>query len=112
MIQDLINIANDFSPSPAGRYRTDGDTSGQAFLEDILENRFKKAIQGNYEIEVELDGVWWLPPSFISASFGQLSLNYWKEKVLKHLHLSATEYPMRKDEVIEQIMNPESTWRM
>ncbi len=108
IINDIIDIWNDFSTSPAGRDRSDWDTSGEAFLEDILAARFKKAVEGDYQLQIELDSVWGLPPSFVSASFGQLSLNYWKDIVLKHLYLSASKYPMRIDEVLDQINNPET----
>lgn len=36
MKQKVINVAEDFSPSPIGRYRSDSDTSGEAFRVDHL----------------------------------------------------------------------------
>ena len=35
-IKYKINIAKDFNKYPAGRYRTEGNSSGEAFLTDHL----------------------------------------------------------------------------
>ncbi len=111
MIKDKIDIGRDFSDSPAGRYRTDWGTSGQAFLENILMRKFSDAVQSNYQIEIDLDGVWWLPSSFISGSFWKLSLQFGSEKILNHLLFVAKENPMRIEEVLEEIKNPERVWK-
>ncbi|MBP7806534.1 STAS-like domain-containing protein [Candidatus Gracilibacteria bacterium] len=109
MIQDTINIATDFSDVPAGRYYTDGDTSGQKFYETILRDKFDNALLGNYEIDIILDGVWGLPPSFLSASFGELSTLHGSEKVLRHLHFTSNdEDPTNLEDVLNEIRNPEA----
>ena len=68
-----INIAKDFSPYPAGRYRSEGPSSGQAFLEDHLKPKLSKAMQEHAVLEVDLTGVEGFPSSFVSGSFGKLA---------------------------------------
>ena len=66
-IKEKIIIATDFSDSPGARYREDGEYSGQAFLEDKLIQAFEKAVEEDYKILIDLDGVWGYPSSFISV---------------------------------------------
>lgn len=62
----LINIAKDFGRHPGGRYRTDGDASGEAFREDHL----IPALQSNDSIVIELDGTRGYGSSFLEECFG------------------------------------------
>jgi hypothetical protein len=65
---EIIRIARDFSPYPAGRYRKDGPFSGQAFREDTVLPRLKKTDR----ITIDIDGVAGLPSSFWEEVFGGL----------------------------------------
>lgn len=88
-----INIAKDFSPYPAGRYRSEGPFSGQAFLEDHLKPKLSKAMQEHVVLEVDLTGIEGFPSSFVSGSFGKLAYELGKSigsnaanaTLLKHL---------------------------
>jgi len=62
-----IEIAG-FSKTPVGRYRTDGPSSGQRFREEVL----LPAINAGQKVEIVLDGVAGLPPSFLDEAFGGL----------------------------------------
>lgn len=62
-----INIADDFSRFPAGRFREDGDASGAAFR-DLLE----AALQNAEKVEVVFDGVAGFGSSFLEEAFGGL----------------------------------------
>lgn len=77
-----INIANDFTPYPAGRYRDDGDFSGEAFREDLLIPALKSG-----DLEVTLDGVMGLGSSFLEEAFGGLVRKGYSPKHL-HSHLT------------------------
>lgn len=68
-----INIAKDFTDAPGGRYRKDGDFSGQQFLEDLLQPAYEEARRDGKTLIVELDDVYGYPSSFVSGSFGKLS---------------------------------------
>ncbi|MCK5096377.1 MAG: STAS-like domain-containing protein [Candidatus Pacebacteria bacterium] len=105
-IKKKISIANDFSDSPGARYREDGEYSGQAFLENILLDAFEKAVSGGYKILIDLDRVWGYPSSFISGSFGKLSLDKGSDLVLKHIEFKSEDSESRLDEIIQEIKNP------
>ncbi len=68
MTEKKIVIANDFSPSPIGRYRTDSDTSGQEFREDYL----APALKAYTKVIVDLDGTDGYGSSFLEEAFGGL----------------------------------------
>jgi STAS-like domain of unknown function (DUF4325) len=61
-----ISVAQDFSPSPAGRYRSDGTFSGEAFREDLLVPALKESEQ----IVIDLDGTSGYGSSFLEEAFG------------------------------------------
>lgn len=105
-IKDTIVIATEFKDNPGARERADGPNSGQEFLEDILLPRFNKAVENDYILLIDLDGVWGYPSSFISGSFGKLSMDYGAELLLKHLEFKSDLNPMRINKVIAEINNP------
>ena len=63
-----INVAKDFTRFPSGRFRKNGDTSGEAFRENFLE----KPISKGERITVELDGTIGYGSSFLEEAFGGL----------------------------------------
>lgn len=67
----VINVAQDFSRYPAGRYVDDGPFSGAAFRDNIL----VPALKAGEEIVVELDGVRGYGSSFLEEAFGGLVRN-------------------------------------
>ena len=67
-----LNIANDFSPVPVGRYRTDGDKSGEAFRDDILYPKIRAAKEKQTILEVDFTGMYGLSSSFLEEAFGGL----------------------------------------
>lgn len=63
-----LNIAKDFSRSPAGRFITDGPFSGEAFRENLL----RPALANNAKVEVDLNGSLGFGSSFLEEAFGGL----------------------------------------
>jgi len=63
-----ISIAHKFSKFPAGRYLSDGSTSGQAFRESIL----VPALSKEGDVQVDLDGTEGYGSSFLEEAFGGL----------------------------------------
>jgi len=105
-IVEKIVIAKDFTDALGARYRTDGPWSGEQFLEDILQNKFDKAVQTGGILFIDLDGVFGYPSSFVSGSFGKLSLDKGADLLLKHIQFKSDDSPVRLYEVMFEIKNP------
>ncbi len=68
-----LNIANDFSKTPAGRTRqAHGKHSGETFRETLLEPQLRAAINRSSKLKVILDGTAGYPASFLDEAFGGL----------------------------------------
>ncbi len=63
-----LDIAERFSPHLGGRFRADGDWSGQEFREEILEPAFREYDK----IVVHLDSIEGYTSSFFEEAFGGL----------------------------------------
>lgn len=61
-----LNVARDFSPYPAGRYRTDGPFSGEG-----LRSLLAASLRGG-EVTVLLDGTMGYGSGFLEEAFGGL----------------------------------------
>ncbi len=106
-IKDTLIIAKEFSPTPGARYLKDGSNfSGETFLKNFLEPRFNKAVEGNYILKIVLDGALGYPSSFVSGSFGKLSLEKTATLLLKHLIFESEDVPIRSEKIIYEINNP------
>lgn len=64
----VINIARDFSRSPAGRYISDGPNSGEKFRKEFL----IPSIRACRRLIVEMDGTRGYGSSFLEEAFGGL----------------------------------------
>ena len=71
-----INIAKDFSPVPIGRYRSDGDKSGEAFRDDVLYPKIRTALDKKDMLEVDFTDMYGLSSSFLEEAFGGLVRNH------------------------------------
>lgn len=105
-VKDRIKISDDFSKTPGARYRDEGEFSGQQFLEELLKPKFEKAVNENYLLQIDLDDVWGFPSSFISGSFGKLSIDKGSEIILKHIIFKSDQNKMRVEKIINEIRSP------
>jgi hypothetical protein len=64
-----IEIANDFSRYPCGRYRDDGEFSAERFRDDLI----VPALRAHGAVTVNLDGTLGLAASFLEEAFGGLT---------------------------------------
>ena len=101
----FIKISDDFSDAPGARYYSDGEKSGQEFLDLILRPKFEEAEEADVKLVVDLDDVWGYASSFISGSFGELSTTFGRDKVLNRIEIRTTK-DILKDKVISEIINP------
>lgn len=81
----IVNVARDFTRFPSGRYKKNGNTSGEAFREKYLE----PAINAGEEVTVELDGTIGYGSSFLEEAFGGLvrALNTPSAALKSKLHI-------------------------
>jgi len=101
----ILNIASQFSTSPAGRYRTDGIESGQVFREDLLAPALKEA----EIVEVNLDGTDGYGSSFLEETFGGLlrSRDLALGQFAARVHLIANDDPSLLDEILGYVADEE-----
>ena len=98
----MVSIAKDFTRFPSGRYKKNGETSGESFREKFLE----PAIRSGQKITVDFDGTVGYGSSFLEEAFGG---------VVRHLKMPAAQVlalltfqssdPSIKDEVVEYILD-------
>lgn len=98
-----INVAKDFYPRPAGRFRKDGNYSGQAFREDILVPNLQKLSNGE-KITLDFSGVSMAGSSFLEESFGGLIRleGFNKNSILSQLDLISPRAVI-KEKIIDYI---------
>lgn len=101
MSMTTIAIAKEFSEYPAGRYREDGEFSGEVFRDDLLVPRLTQ-----YDVvEVNLDGSMGYGSSFLEEAFGGLVRlgKFTKEALRKKLKFRYAEDPIVIDEIWQYI---------
>ncbi len=76
----IISVAKQFSPTPAGRFVTDGPFPGEKFREDWLLPQLKQA---SGSIVVDLDGTAGYGSSFLEEAFGGLVRKGYTPKTLR-----------------------------
>lgn len=71
MTDMVINLPQDFSRYPAGRYQSDGPFSGEKFRDEYLAPSLDKVPSGGY-LHITLDGARGYGSSFLEEAFGGL----------------------------------------
>lgn len=102
-----LNIGKDFSPDPIGRYRSDGDRSGEIFREDFLKPALQSLEPGE-KLEIIIDdGIESYGSSFLSESFaGVVNYGYFtKEEFIKKIEITYTneDFSFFKKKILEYI---------
>ena len=104
-IKDTFNYSQRVWYFAGARDYDDGPFSGKEFYDKFLQDRFVKAKDEGYILRIDIDGFWgW--SSFVSGSFGLLSMKYGAETVLKHLELKCVKNPLKITKAIYEINNP------
>ena len=100
-----VNVAKEFSLYPGERYRKHGPHSGEAFREELLEPRFKQALEQGQKLLVNLDGTDAYGTSFLEEAFGGLARQYGAQEVLARLELQTLDEPLLEYEIETYIRN-------
>ena len=100
MTEKTIKIADDFSPFPGGRFRTDGPNSGERFRDELL----IPALTEFDQVLVILDGTEGFGSSFLDEVFGGIVRNkkFSRNDLRKKMQL-ISEDPSYSDEIWEFI---------
>lgn len=102
-----LNIGKDFSIDPIGRYRSDGNRSGETFREDYLKPALKTLEPGE-KLEIIIDdGVESYGSSFLSEGFagmvkyGFITNSEFLEKI--EITYTNSDFDFYKNKIIEYI---------
>lgn len=100
-----LNIAQEFTPTPGPRKRSEGEDSGEEFREKILRPRFLAAVKENTVLRVNLDGAIGYPTSFLEEAFGGLAREFGSEEVNRHIEIICTDEPYLESQIRRYIQN-------
>ena len=92
-------ISTEYTDTPGPRYRIQGDFSGEDFREVVLVPLLTKAKELNEKIEINLDGAFGYPSSFLEESFGGLVRKYKDNSIRKYFSFICTDEPSLLDEI-------------
>jgi len=102
MSDQVIKIGVDFSHRTGLRHCSISDYSGELFYHMVLNESFKKALDGKAKLIVDLDGGRGYSPSFIDEAFGNLVFDFKLDVVKEHLILRTEKFKMWVDYVHQQ----------
>ena len=94
-----ISISKDFTETPGARYMTDGDFSGEEFLNSILRPKFIEGQKSGEKLLVDLDGVSGFATSFLEEAFGGLSREFGPKALHDVLQFKAEDEPGLIEEI-------------
>ncbi len=100
--EKVVNIAQDFSRTPGGRYRTDGPASGEEFREEFL----VPAMGRDAVLVVELDGARGYPSSFLEEAFGGLvrQFHLTRQEFTRKIHIkSSSAYEIYVSDILTYV---------
>ena len=68
-----IKIATEYPQTPGGRFKDEGEFSGEDFRDTLLAPKFQDAISHGEKLVVDLDGGYGYATSFLDEAFGGLA---------------------------------------
>jgi len=68
----MIVIAKQYTKKPGGRFRKEGEYSGEDFRETLLRKEYENSKKNNEDLVVDLEGVYGYGSSFLEEAFGGL----------------------------------------
>jgi STAS-like domain of unknown function (DUF4325) len=103
-----LNIAKEYTPQPGPRTREEGHFSAEQFMDEVLLDKFDKAVSGGAKLIVELDGGYGYGTSFLEEAFGGLARKRGIAVVLRHIEIRSEEEPYLRDDVLKYIREAET----
>jgi len=101
----VIKVSEEFTKTPGARHKTDGNFSGEQFLQELLKPKYEAAIAGSTNLIVDLDGGYGYATSFLEESFGGLARDVGISDVQKNVSFVSEDEPGLVDEIEKYIAN-------
>lgn len=95
----IINIAKDFTKMPGGRFKKAGPFSGEEFRKEILKPKYQEAISKGTILQINFDGCFGFPSSFIDESFGGLAREIGDNKINRNMEFISEDQPGLIEEI-------------
>lgn len=99
----IINIATDYTDTPGGRYIKDGKYSGEDFRETMLFPKYMEAVNEGVMLEVNLDGCFGYPSSFLDEAFGGIAKALKRRDILDNIIIISNDQPGLYDDIKKSI---------
>lgn len=93
----VINIAQEYTKTPGGRFIREGKFSGEDFRIKILEPMYKEAKANKERLTVILDGGYGYGSSFLEEAFGGLVRSLKDPQISEIIIISEEEPKLIKD---------------
>lgn len=93
-----IEIAKEYTKAPGGRFKSEGEFSGQDFRETLLGPKYKEAKEKGETLIVILDGGYGYATSFLEESFGGLAREL-KDDGILNIEIISDEEPQLIDKI-------------
>ena len=101
-----IDFVKEFTDMPGARYPKQGKYSGEEFRTKILDPKYRKAKEMNEVLEIDLDGAYGFPPSFLEEAFGGLARIHEEDDprdIINRLKIISFDEPGRIDRINKYI---------
>ena len=92
-----INIADEYTKTPGGRFIDEGEFSGEDFRNRILAPKFEECQKNGDELVVNLDGGYGYGSSFLEEAFGGLARKTHNKNILNIKFISEEEPKLIED---------------
>lgn len=89
----IINLAKDFTDTPGGRFTTGGSFSGEQFREEVLYPKYMEAKEKKEKLQINMDGCYGYPSSFIDESFGGLARKLKDTTIMNNIEFISEDQP-------------------
>ena len=95
----FIKVATDYTKTPGGRHKKEGDFSGEDFRESILLPKYREALEKGCELIIDLDGGYGYAPSFLEEAFGGLARELKDDRIIRTINIISEEEPKLVDNI-------------
>lgn len=106
-----IKISTDFSDTPGGRLKKEGEFSGELFRDSILIEKYREAERQNDNIEIDFDDCYGVGTSFLEEAFGGMVRKYHVHGMLQRIRIISTEDETIPDNIKKFVEKAEATDR-